>query len=39
MHSSERGAWATPRLVTKPVSQTLGGTGADDDGRTGEFQS
>jgi len=31
--------WVTPKLVSKPVSQTLGGVGTPTDGQTGEFQS
>jgi hypothetical protein len=31
--------WVTPTLVGKPVSQTLSGTGSDQDARGGEFQS
>jgi hypothetical protein len=31
--------WVTPKLASKPVSQTLRGTGTPYDGRTGEFQS
>jgi len=31
--------WVTPKLASKPVSQTLSGVGSNQDGRGGEFQS
>lgn len=32
-----RSTWAKPKLVRKPVRETLGGTGSNQDGAFGEF--
>lgn len=39
MKQHPKARWVSPTLVTKPVSQTLSGTGSDHDARGGEFQS
>lgn len=39
MKNNESRTWVTPTLVSKPVGQTLSGTGSDMDARGGEFQS
>jgi len=36
MNQANARNWVTPTLVSKPISETLAGPGADTDGRGGE---